>query len=244
MEQSDRPLLDLLRRHGPLRIEEIIKHLGVTATAVRFRLNRLVAAGLVERDLEPNGRGRPKHAYRASASAQRQFGQNYEELVQILWDEMMHSVPDAKIRRVLFGRVTERLANVYRSQLKAVQLEPRMLELELALSGQGIEAEIARDQTRGLPILRQHSCPYFSLAEKDRDICAMERKMLEKVLGQGLTLSQCRLDGHHFCDFEPKVGPYAILSSASGSNLETAGDLLLDSSPLVPSGQDSSNTLI
>ena len=34
--------------------------------------------------------------------------------------------------------------------------------------------------------------------------CAMERKMFEKVLGRGLRLSQCRLDGHRSCDFEAK----------------------------------------
>ena len=28
--------------------------------------------------------------------------------------------------------------------------------------------------------------------------------MFEKVLGQGLRLSQCRLDGHRSCDFEAK----------------------------------------
>ncbi len=28
--------------------------------------------------------------------------------------------------------------------------------------------------------------------------------MFEKVLGRGLRLSQCRLDGHRFCDFEAK----------------------------------------
>ena len=68
-----------------------------------------------------------------------------------------------------------------------------------------------RDRGRGrsaaaprLPVLRQHSCPYFELAEADRAICALERKMFEKVLGRGLRLSQCRLDGHRSCDFEAK----------------------------------------
>ena len=55
-----------------------------------------------------------------------------------------------------------------------------------------------------MPVLKQHSCPYYELAETDRAVCAMERKMFEKVLGRGLRLSQCRLDGHRSCDFEAK----------------------------------------
>jgi hypothetical protein len=31
--------------------------------------------------------------------------------------------------------------------------------------------------------------------------------MFEKVLGRGLRLSQCRLDGDRFCDFQAKPVP-------------------------------------
>ena len=69
-----------------------------------------------------------------------------------------------------------------------------------------------------MPVLKQHSCPYFELAEADHAICAMERKMFEKVLGRGLRLSQCRLDGHRSCDFEAKpiVEPHAGAGRLSG----------------------------
>ena len=58
-------------------------------------------------------------------------------------------------------------------------------------------------------MLRQHSCPYYELAESDPAICALERKMFEKVLGRSLRLSQCRLDGDRFCDFQAKPIPTA-----------------------------------
>ena len=47
----------------------------------------------------------------------------------------------------------------------------------------------------------------------------MERKMFEKVLGRGLRLSQCRLDGHRSCDFEAKplaAGPAPAVEPADG----------------------------
>ena len=61
-----------------------------------------------------------------------------------------------------------------------------------------------------IPILRQHSCPYYELAEADPAICALERKMFEKVLGRSLRLSQCRLDGDRFCDFQAKPVPITL----------------------------------
>jgi len=217
-ESTDRLLLDLIRRHGPLTVAAMTDKLGVTATAVRNRLTRLVGSGMVERRTEQGGRGRPKHTYQASVVAHKRLGQNYADLAVILWDEMMRTVEDRKLRRVLFGRITERLAELYRSQVTGVEWEGRLVQLGTILPGQGIEIEVARGDGGSMPVLKQHSCPYYELAEVDRAVCAMERKMFEKVLGRSLRLSQCRLDGHRSCDFEPKpvatAGPAPAIESS------------------------------
>ena len=88
--------------------------LGVTPTAVRNRLTRLVGSGMVERRAEHGGRGRPRHTYQASVEAHKRLGQNYADLAVVLWDEMMRTVEDRKLRRLLFGRITDRLAELYR----------------------------------------------------------------------------------------------------------------------------------
>lgn len=203
-ESSDRALLDLLRRRGPMTVIELSSHLGVTGTAIRNRLARLLDAGMVERHTAARGRGRPRHAYQVSVEAQKRLGQNYAELAVALWEEMMTTVEDRKLRRLLFTRVTQRLAEWYRCQVDGPEWEGRLVQLTNLLHDRGVEAEVAREGTGASPILRQHSCPYYELAEVDRAICSLERKMLEKVLGRGLKLSQCRLDGDRFCDFQAK----------------------------------------
>jgi len=204
IETADRSLLDLIRRHGPLTVAELAERQGVTPTAIRNRLTRLVGSGMVERRVAHGGRGRPRHTYEASAEAHRRLGQNYADLAVVLWDEMMRTVEDRKLRRVLFGRITERLAELYRSQVTGDGWEGRLVQLGSVLHDRGIEAEVAWTEPGLSPVLKQHSCPYYELAEADRAVCAMERKMFEKVLGRGLRLSQCRLDGHRSCDFEAK----------------------------------------
>jgi predicted ArsR family transcriptional regulator len=206
-ESSDRELLDLIRRHGPLSVAEMAARLGVTPTAVRNRLTRLVGSGMVERRTEHGGRGRPKHAYRASVEAHKRLGQNYADLAVVLWDEMMRTVEDRKLRRLLFSRITDRLAELYRAQVTGDEWQGRLVQLGTILHDRGIEAEVTRGDGGVEPVLKQHSCPYYELAEVDRAVCAMERKMFEKVLGRGLRLSQCRLDGHRSCDFEAKPSP-------------------------------------
>ena len=209
-ETSDRSLLDLIRRHGSLTIHEMVKHLGVTPTAIRNRLTRLVSSGMVERESEQGGRGRPKHSYKPSVETHKKLGQNYADLAVVLWDEMMRSVEDHKLRRIIFGRITERLAEVYRAQVTGDAWENRLVQLGSILHDRGIETEVTLGDGSLMPILKQHSCPYYELAQVDRTVCAMERKMFEKILGRGVRLSQCRLDGHRSCDFEAKPEVLAI----------------------------------
>jgi predicted ArsR family transcriptional regulator len=208
-ESSDRALLDLIRRGGPLTVAEMATSLGVTATAIRNRLTRLLGTGLVVRQSEHQDRGRPKHTYRVSVEAQKRLGQNYTDLALVLWDEMMSTVADRKLRRLLFTRVTDRLAEIYRSQVNGQEWEGRLVQLTNLLHDRGVEAEVATESGGLIPVLRQHSCPYYELAESDPAICALERKMFEKVLGRSLRLSQCRLDGDRYCDFQAKPIPIA-----------------------------------
>ena len=166
-----------------------------------------MGAGLVVRQSEHQNRGRPKHTYRVSIEAQKRLGQNYADLALVLWDEMMSTVADRKLRRLLFTRVTDRLAEIYRSQVNGPEWEGRLVQLTNLLHDRGVEAEVATESGSVIPVLRQHSCPYYELAESDPAICALERKMFEKVLGRSLRLSQCRLDGDRSCDFEAKPIP-------------------------------------
>jgi len=203
-ETSDRSFLDLIRRHGPLTVTDLAARLAVTPTAVRNRLTRLVGSGMVERRTEHGGRGRPRHTYQASVEAHKRLGQNYADLAVVLWDEMMRTVEDTRLRRALFSRITERLAELYRAQVTGEEWEGRLVQLGSILHDRGVETEVTPGDGTVEPVLKQHSCPYYELAEVDRAVCAMERKMFEKVLGRSLRMSQCRLDGHRSCDFEAK----------------------------------------
>ena len=204
-ETSDRPLLDLIRRRGPTSVADLASATGVTATAVRVRLARLVESGLVDRRAESVGRGRPRYTYEASADAHR-LGQNYTDLAGALWAELMQTISDRKLRRLLFVGVTERLAEGFRAELTDDAWEGRLEQLGTLLHRRGVEAEVVTGPSGSLPVLRQHTCPYYELAEVDPVVCSLERKMFEKALGHGLRLSRCRLDGQsHSCDFEAKA---------------------------------------
>src|SRR5258708_39285337 len=102
---------------------------NVTATGVRQRLTRLMSQGMIERDVERSGRGRPSHRYSLSEKARRQVGTNYGDLAILLW-EQIRSVKDPEVRRGLLQRIAEAMANLYRGRVRGATTAARMESLK------------------------------------------------------------------------------------------------------------------
>ncbi|NDC54577.1 MAG: MarR family transcriptional regulator [Planctomycetia bacterium] len=211
---SDGPLLDLLRTAESAGIGDLARALGVTATAVRQRLDRLMRAGLVERTTAAGaaaGRGRPAHRYQLTVEGRRSGGDNFRDLALVLWREI-RGIRDVDVRRGLLTRVGSALAGLYRDRVSGPSSLTRFERAAELLRERGVSCAVdAPSATGNLPVLTTYSCPYPELAEEDRGICAAERSMLQELVGTGVRLSECRLDGASCCRFtasgEESIGP-------------------------------------
>ena len=63
------------------------------------------------------------------------------------------------------------------------------------------------DATGELPVLSALACPFPELAKLDRSVCTLEKLMLSDILGEGVQLADCRLDGAPCCTFSPGDSP-------------------------------------
>ena len=129
-ESSDRALLDLIRRRGPLTVAEMAAQPGRDGHGDPQPADAAAGVGAGRAPGRAKGRGRPRHAYQASVEAQKRLGQNYADLAVVLWEEMMSTVEDRKLRRLLFTRITDRLAEMYRGQVSGQEWEGRLVQLD------------------------------------------------------------------------------------------------------------------
>lgn len=206
---TDRGLVDYLRRHGASTISELVSFAGVTATAIRHRLSRLMEQGLVARQAEAGGRGRPTHRYSLTPEGVQSGGSNYEDLARVLWSEI-RAVENPDVRHGLLTRIVRRMAEVYRAQISGTNLQDRMESLVGLMQQRDIAFEITPARDGQLPVLTALACPYPDLAEQDRSICSMEKMLFSEILGQGVKLSACRLDGENGCTFEASVNTLPV----------------------------------
>jgi predicted ArsR family transcriptional regulator len=201
-ETSDQAMLNLMRREGAVTIAALVAEMGVTATAVRQRLQRLMNDGLVQRETERKRRGRPNHRYSLTDKGERSAGTNFADMAIVLWEEIK-AVEDPAIRRGLLKRIADRFVERYRGRVSADSLRERMVALSEVMGER--EIPFAVETPGELPVLTALACPYPELAKVDRGVCTMEKMMLSEILGNNVRLSECRLDGATCCTFTPST---------------------------------------
>lgn len=203
LSTDDHEFLAQLSRHGSADVAELSRMLGVTATAVRQRLRRLLALGLLTRESVSKGRGRPRHRYSLSEAGLRQLGDNYTELAQLLWQELIH-IEDTELRQRILNRLKSQMVQRYGQDVQGRSLPDRMDRLRETLVEHGFDVEVEADRSNAslLPVLRENSCPYHDLANQDPAICELEQQVFSEILGTELELTSCCRDGHSCCEFE------------------------------------------
>lgn len=224
---SDLDILDCLRSRGPMSVAELSKHFAVTPTAVRQRLNRLLAEGVISRQPSREGRGRPHYTYVITNKGRQSLGSNYADLAVSLW-RAIRAIDVPEIRHQVLQWAAEEMARMHRPLVKGQDLAERMADVARILSQKRVPFCVERDlegtsrralptdapgatardrqsESPGgfLPILVGQACPYPDLSEMDAEICEFERLWLSQLLGADVELTQCRRRGGHQCHFVP-----------------------------------------
>lgn len=201
-DDSDREFLRTLQKLQPVTVRELCEVLDVTATAVRQKLTRMQAEGLIWREVSRQERGRPRHDYRLTATAVKYLGDDHAEIAAILWQEIMR-IPDAVVRLTLLRSIRESLITRFGTSAPEGSVASRLAEMCAKLGTHGFDIDFdLQTETGQLPILREHNCPYHEIASTDKSICELEQSVFSALLGVPVELSSCRLDGHRCCEFQ------------------------------------------
>lgn len=199
----DLRLLELLRVMAPIGVAEMASQFGVTPTAIRQRLGRLLAEGLVQRESVRHGRGRPRHHYRLTRKGLRLTGSNWPDLALALWQQI-NALEDLQTRRAVLYRVVRALAATYAHQVRGRTTREKMQALADLLAQRRVPFSV--QQNGGIPTLTAHACPYPELSASDPTICGLERLLFSELVGEDLHVSRVGLAQGANCQFQPRLG--------------------------------------
>ncbi len=224
---SDRAILDLLLKHESMTVVQMASALEVTATAVRQRLNRLLAQKLIQRRQEGQGKGRPNHKYSLTTTGRRQAGEDLGEFAEALWEEVL-SIEDRAIRQTVVRGIAKRLASKYMHRVKGTTIQEKIDSIAQVFSERRVPLSVVNNG--GVPGLKILACPYPDFEDNESMICMMEQILISELLGRDVQLNSVTSirdeAGRCCCTFEPtspesKCGASIPEATHSEHNLKT-----------------------
>lgn len=177
-------ILAELADQGPLDARELADRVGLHVNTVRVHLNALAEAGLVESEtLPPQGRGRPRVAYRASAAAGEEGGRRYRLLAEILTALVARFGADAAEQLEEIGEAWGHYLVDAPPPYAKLADEDALDRLVGLLAEIGFQPQI-EESGRGRRILMR-PCPFLELARAHQEvICPIHLGLMRGALAE------------------------------------------------------------
>lgn len=190
MQDTRQQILEIIKRHGEVTVQELSNELELTSVTVRHHLEILRSEGYisvpeVRRSSRP---GRPRYVYHLTSTAADLFPNNYSGLASALLgsiDECM----DPQERQVLLERAGERIAERARD-LPSSPTE-RVEGVVTFLNQQGYVSRWEKDAEKaGRYLIHVSSCPYSHVSQTHGGACQIDRHMLQLLAGPNVEVQR------------------------------------------------------
>ena len=222
-EKTQEALLLYLRRDGELTVSQLCEVLGVTSMAVRRHLTALQKDGLVESRLEKKSRGRPTFKFKLTGKSESLFPSGFQNLAVDLLDLVFEQSGHKGVMDLLTRR-NARLADRLRPRVADKTLDERVEEVSKIFSENGYMTDWKKLDDGNFIIYQQH-CAVQELASQYRQLCVLEPRLMEDLLGVKISRTKYMLKDDPACAYlvhsEPAVASGQILSGNSRARTKT-----------------------
>ena len=182
MQSTRLRILEILKEHGDATVVELARQLDMAPVSVRHHLDVLQAEQLI---CAPHVRrrgtvGRPRQVYALTEAANAYFPRNHGMLAGRLLDELKGVLPAAELQS-LIERLADGIAAEARPLAPDATLKQRVERAVEFLTEKGYLAryELVGDHY----VLYTLNCPYQGIAEQHRELCGMDKRLLDRLIG-------------------------------------------------------------
>jgi predicted ArsR family transcriptional regulator len=199
MSSTRREICLLIKRRGPMTVQELSHTLEITPMGVRQHLAILERDGYIQSNGIRRGQGRPSRLYGITAEGDKLFPRTYDQFAEAILDDLRAVGGDAKVDELLEHR-RKRLLEQYRARMAGKEFREKVAVLAQVREEEGYLAEhtqIDRDRF----VLIEHNCPIRAVAEAHPQVCRCEMTLFSDALGTDVVRTEHILSGAPHCRY-------------------------------------------
>src|SRR5262245_20702124 len=214
--EARREILKLLKRRGPLPVEDLAEALAITVSGARQHLAGLEKDGVVTYQRVRQGPGRPRHLYELTDEGDALFPRNYAELTNELLGYVQEH--DPTLLDQLFVRRAQRRVRSAQKRMEGLALPDKVRELARILDEEGYYAELQELEDGRFRIV-ERNCLVKDVAARYAQACTSELNFVRKLLPEAdVTRSTHLLNQQPCCayDIRPRTAEQRAARGVKG----------------------------
>jgi predicted ArsR family transcriptional regulator len=183
MQDTRQQILEIIKRHGEVTVQELSTELGLTSVTVRHHLEILRSEGYIsDPEVKRSSRpGRPRYVYHLTSTAADLFPNNYSGLASALLGSIEECMAPEE-RDALLDNAAERIAE--RAGDLPRNPEARVESVVTFLNQQGYVSRWERSREEEVSyMIYVSSCPYFHVSQSHQDTCQIDLHMVQLLAG-------------------------------------------------------------
>jgi predicted ArsR family transcriptional regulator len=192
-------ILFLLKKKGPLSIDDLSRQMGITPMGIRQHLISLERKGLVDYIARRYGVGRPAFLYKLTEKADDLFPKAYHKFILTTLKELEKNEGREKIEEIFRWRKEKILRDNKDALSEKKSLQDRVFALKDVLESDGYLVDIDMDNNNF--ILKEFNCPIARVASEYREACKYELQVYRELLRKEVTRQECMAEGSPSCTY-------------------------------------------
>lgn len=194
-------LQQLLEQKEGRTVDQLVKALGVTRSAVHQHLAALERDGYVEKRQLAKTRGRPGQVYALTRDGVHLFPKQYDWFSTFLMEVLARRLGDEELAAEL-RTIGEGLAQSVEKDIETEDFDDRLDAVAQLMTKLGYVAKTVDNAGKGASReIQAFNCIYHHLAEERPEVCELDLALLERLMGARPEHAECLARGGASCRF-------------------------------------------
>ncbi|HET8865624.1 MAG TPA: DeoR family transcriptional regulator [Gracilimonas sp.] len=196
-------LLDFIKHHGQLTIDESVEKMDLAKTTVREHFTQLEKDEYIERSYERSGRGRPSLCFQLTKKGNGLYP-SYEpemmrEFIRYLQTEGEHGILEDFFKK-FWDRRYEKLKLLLEEEKVTTEEEKARVTRKM-LDEEGFMAEFGHNPDSGKLMMKECNCPFREIIKVTKLPCKLEKEFYKRVFGKEVERTSYIPEGDFACTY-------------------------------------------
>ncbi|MEA3336817.1 MAG: ArsR family transcriptional regulator [Chloroflexota bacterium] len=186
MQPTRYRILEIIKENGDVTVAELARQLGMAPVSVRHHLDVLQGENLIwtPRVRRPGTVGRPRQVYALTEAANSHFPNNHGLLADSMLVELKQLLTHEQLTAML-ERMADTMVDAGGVPAKDADIGIRIDQAVDYLNDRGYLAR--REEREGEIYINTLNCPYSEVAKNHPELCLMDLRLVENLIGGKLT---------------------------------------------------------